>query len=71
MIRDFTSVMTLMRDRKARTSLLGTSIFWGSGSTLRLVLFAWVPFALGLMDISSATNLGRGLGGDHSWCRAG
>ena len=59
MIRDFAAaVMTLMRDRKARTSLLGTSIFWGSGSTLRLVLFAWVPFALGLMDTSSATNLG-------------
>lgn len=48
----------MLRDRQARTSLLGTSLFWGSGSTLRLVLFAWVPFALGLADTSSATNLG-------------
>jgi MFS transporter, LPLT family, lysophospholipid transporter len=59
MVRDFAgAVVTLLRDRKARTSLLGTSLFWGSGSTLRLVLFAWVPFALGLTDTSSATNLG-------------
>ena len=59
MVRDFAgAVVTLLRDRQARTSLLGTSLFWGSGSTLRLVLFAWVPFALGLADTSSATNLG-------------
>ena len=59
MIGDFTgAVTTLLRDRQARTSLLGTSMFWGSGSTLRLVLFAWVPFALGLTETSSATNLG-------------
>lgn len=59
MVRDFAgAVATLLRDRQARTSLLGTSLFWGSGSTLRLVLFAWVPFALGLADTSSATNLG-------------
>ena len=59
MIRDFArAVVTLLGDRQARTSLLGTSLFWGSGSTLRLVLFAWVPFALGLTDTSSATNLG-------------
>ncbi len=59
MVRDFAgAVVTLLRDRQARTSLLGTSLFWGSGSTLRLVLFAWVPFALGLTDTSSATNLG-------------
>ena len=59
MVRDFGgAVKTLMGDRKARTSLLGTSLFWGSGSTLRLVLFAWVPFALGLTDTSAATNLG-------------
>ena len=59
MIRDFArAVVTLLGDRQARTSLLGTSLFWGSGSTLRLVLFAWVPFALGLTDTSAATNLG-------------
>ncbi len=59
MVKDFAgAVATLLRDRKARTSLLGTSLFWGSGSTLRLVLFAWVPFTLGLTDTSAATNLG-------------
>ena len=59
MIVDFSkAVTTLLGDRQARTSLLGTSMFWGSGSTLRLVLFAWVPFALGLTETSSATNLG-------------
>ena len=40
----------LYRDPDARFSLLGTSVFWGSGTTLRLVLFAWVPAALLLND---------------------
>lgn len=41
----------------SRFSLLGTSIFWGSGSTLRLALFAWVPLALGLADNQTPANL--------------
>lgn len=41
----------------SRFSLLGTSIFWGSGSTLRLALFAWVPLALGLTDNQTPANL--------------
>ncbi|PJG58352.1 lysophospholipid transporter LplT [Aeromonas cavernicola] len=59
MVRGFASVvLTLFTDRQARISLLGTSLFWGAGSTLRLVLFAWVPFALALTNTSAATNLG-------------
>ena len=48
---------TLFSDRDARFSLLGTSIFWGSGSTLRLMLFAWVPAVLGIMDNGTPAQL--------------
>ncbi len=45
--RDFLGAMgTLMQNRDARFSLLGTSFFWGAGSTLRFLLVAWVPVAL-------------------------
>lgn len=56
--RDFwEGVRTLMRNRDARFSLLGTSVFWGAGSTLRLLLVAWVPVALGIVDLSMPANL--------------
>ena len=56
--RDFwAGVRTLMRNRDARFSLLGTSVFWGAGSTLRLLLVAWVPVALGIVDLSMPANL--------------
>jgi LPLT family lysophospholipid transporter-like MFS transporter len=32
-------------------------VFWGSGSTLRLMLFAWVPVVLGLADNQTPANL--------------
>jgi LPLT family lysophospholipid transporter-like MFS transporter len=51
------SLRTLFADRDARFSLFGTSIFWGSGSTLRLALFAWVPAALLLTDNQTPANL--------------
>lgn len=44
------ALATLFRNRDARFSLFGTSIFWGSGVTLRLMLFAWVPVALLIAD---------------------
>lgn len=47
----------LFRDRDARFSLLGTSVFWGSGTTLRLMLFAWVPAALLITDNQTPANL--------------
>jgi LPLT family lysophospholipid transporter-like MFS transporter len=51
------TLRALTADRDARFSLLGTSVFWGSGSTLRLMLFAWVPVVLGLSDNQTPANL--------------
>jgi LPLT family lysophospholipid transporter-like MFS transporter len=34
----------------ARFSLIGTSLFWGAGSTMRFLLIAWVPVALGITN---------------------
>lgn len=48
---------TLLADKDARFSLLGTGIFWGSGTALRLLLFAWVPVALALYDNQTPANL--------------
>ncbi|MGC8697932.1 MAG: lysophospholipid transporter LplT, partial [Halothiobacillus sp.] len=47
----------LWQNTDARFSILGTSIFWGMGSTLRLLMFAWVPVALGLLDNQAPANL--------------
>lgn len=58
LVRDFrVALTTLFRDKDARFSLLGTSVFWGSGSTLRLLLVAWVPVALGISDLSLPANM--------------
>lgn len=47
----FLGALTLLfKNPDARFSLIGTSIFWGSGTTLRLMLFAWVPAALLITD---------------------
>jgi LPLT family lysophospholipid transporter-like MFS transporter len=43
-------VSLLWHDRDARLSLTGTSLFWALGSSLRLMLFAWVPVALLIND---------------------
>lgn len=51
------AVRTLMKNPDSRFSLLGTSIFWGTGSTLRFLLVAWVPVALGMMDTATPANL--------------
>jgi LPLT family lysophospholipid transporter-like MFS transporter len=51
------SLSRLVRDPAAIVSLLGTSLFWGSGATLRLMLFIWVPLALGIMDNQTPANL--------------
>lgn len=58
LVRHFTCALnTLVSHPDARLSLLGTSIFWGAGSTLRLLLVAWVPVALGIADLSMSANL--------------
>jgi MFS transporter, LPLT family, lysophospholipid transporter len=44
------ALKTLIRIPKARFSVLGTSLFWGAGSTLRFLLVAWVPVGLGITN---------------------
>lgn len=58
LIRQFmTSLAVLFKNPDSRFSLLGTSVFWGSGTTLRLMLFAWVPAALLITDNQTPANL--------------
>jgi LPLT family lysophospholipid transporter-like MFS transporter len=48
-LRDFAgAVRTLVRLPDTRFSMIGTSLFWGAGSTMRFLLVAWVPVALGI-----------------------
>lgn len=47
-MRDFMhAVRALVRNPDTRFSMAGTSLFWGTGTTLRFLLVAWVPIALG------------------------
>ena len=39
---------TLARLPDTRFSMIGTGLFWGAGSTMRFLLVAWVPVALGI-----------------------
>ena len=49
LLRDFTTALrTLAGNRDVRFSIAGTSLFWGAGSTLRFLLVAWIPVALGI-----------------------
>jgi LPLT family lysophospholipid transporter-like MFS transporter len=52
-----TSLAVMFKNPDSRFSLLGTSVFWGSGTTLRLMLFAWVPAALLITDNQTPANL--------------
>lgn len=47
----------LWQDAETRFSLLGTSLFWGAGVTLRFLLVLWVPVALGVSDNKTPTLL--------------
>jgi LPLT family lysophospholipid transporter-like MFS transporter len=51
------ALTTLLKNKDARFSLIGSSIFWGAGSTLRLLLVAWVPVALSVTDLSLPANM--------------
>jgi LPLT family lysophospholipid transporter-like MFS transporter len=69
LVKDFAvALRTLMRNRDARFTLLGTSVFWGAGSTLRFLLVAWVPVALLIADnalpatLSGVVAIGIALG---------
>lgn len=58
LVVDFIGALkTLYRNPDARFSLLGSSLFWSSGSTLRFLLIAWVPVALLIDDNKTAANL--------------
>lgn len=48
---------TLWQDHETRFSLIGTSMFWGAGVTLRFLLVLWVPVALGIVDNKTPTIL--------------
>ncbi|PIJ49013.1 lysophospholipid transporter LplT [Erwinia sp. OLTSP20] len=48
---------TLWLDGQTRFSLVGTSMFWGAGVTLRFLLVIWVPVALGVSDNKTPTLL--------------
>ncbi len=47
----------LWHDGETRLSLVGTSLFWGAGVTLRFLLVLWVPVALGITDNKTPTLL--------------
>lgn len=58
MVKEFLEALKVLSFNKdARFSLIGSSVFWGTGSTLRLLLVAWVPVALGINDLSMPANL--------------
>ena len=58
LIKEFLAALKMLSSNQdARFSLIGSSIFWGAGSTLRLLLVAWVPVALGNNDMSMPANL--------------
>ncbi|WP_448512033.1 lysophospholipid transporter LplT [Photorhabdus laumondii] len=58
MLTDFASACCILWHNKgARFSLIGTSLFWGAGITLRFLLVLWVPVVLGISDNSTPTIL--------------
>lgn len=57
-LRDFSqAVRTLVVTPDTRFSMAGTSLFWGAGSTMRFLLVAWVPVALGITTNSMPAYL--------------
>ncbi|SUX70740.1 lysophospholipid transporter LplT [Citrobacter freundii] len=53
----FCAASSLWRNGETRFSLVGTSLFWGAGVTLRFLLVLWVPVALGITDNATPTYL--------------
>ncbi|XES83541.1 lysophospholipid transporter LplT [Franconibacter pulveris] len=53
----FNACQVLWRNDETRFSLVGTSLFWGAGVTLRFLLVLWVPVALGITDNATPTYL--------------
>jgi LPLT family lysophospholipid transporter-like MFS transporter len=58
LLRDFGAALkVLIRTPDTRFSMTGTSLFWGTGSTMRFLLVAWVPVALGITSNSMPAYL--------------
>lgn len=58
LVRDFgVALGALLRLPDARFSVIGTSLFWGAGSTMRFLLVAWVPVALGIHNLAMPSYL--------------
>ncbi|WLI76232.1 lysophospholipid transporter LplT [Kosakonia sp. H02] len=53
----FHACKSLWHNSDTRFSLVGTSLFWGAGVTLRFLLVLWVPVALGISDNATPTYL--------------
>lgn len=53
----FSACRNLWHNGETRFSLVGTSLFWGAGVTLRFLLVLWVPVALGITDNATPTYL--------------
>ena len=57
-LRNFgAAVRAMVTTPDTRFSMIGTSLFWGTGGTMRFLLVAWVPVALGINDISTPAYL--------------
>jgi MFS transporter, LPLT family, lysophospholipid transporter len=57
-LRDFGSAVRVMvKTPDTRFSMIGTSLFWGTGGTMRFLLVAWVPVALGITNNSMPAYL--------------
>lgn len=58
MVNDFVhSAKVLLTHQQARITLVGTSLFWGAGITLRFLLIDWVPLVLNRHDNTTPTIL--------------
>ena len=53
----FAACRILWKNPETRFTLVGTSLFWGAGVTLRFLLVLWVPVALGITDNATPTYL--------------
>jgi LPLT family lysophospholipid transporter-like MFS transporter len=50
-LRDFgNAIRVMVKTSDTRFSMIGTSLFWGTGGTMRFLLVAWVPVALGITN---------------------
>jgi MFS transporter, LPLT family, lysophospholipid transporter len=60
----FAAARDLGRLPEARFAVIGTSLFWGAGATMRLLLLAWVPVALSVSsnDLPAMLNAAMAVG---------